>query len=108
MYYRLKMVDQDGSFKYSKIISLNRDGDNLSANFVRPSFIDNRMMNVLIEEPFKSLELVGINGSVLLKQDITNKTGNIGVPVGAMATGMYVVRLQGDTKVVNQKVLISQ
>lgn len=108
MYYRLKMVDRDDSFKYSKIISINRNGDNLSANFVRPSFIDNRMMNVLIEEPFKSLELVGVNGSVLLKQDITNKTGNIGVPVGAMATGMYVVRLQGDTKVVNQKVLISQ
>lgn len=107
-YYRLKMVDHDDRFKYSKIVSVNRDGADLSANFVRPSFIDNRMMHVVLEEPFTSIELVGVNGSILLKQDITNKKGNIEVPLGTMAAGMYVVRLQGESKVVNQKVLISQ
>lgn len=108
MYYRLKMMDQDDSFRYSKMISADRHGQNLGVSFVRPSFIDNRIMHVVLDEPFLSVELVAVNGNVLFKQDITNKTGKIEVPVGEMASGMYVVRLQGDNKVVNQKVLIAQ
>jgi glucose/arabinose dehydrogenase len=107
-YYRLIMVDKDDSYRFSKIISVHRNKENQDVNFVRPSFIDNRIMQVMLEEPFQSVELIAVNGTVLLKHDLTNQTGKIEVPVGAMPSGMYIVRLQGDSKVVNQKVLISQ
>ena len=107
-YYRLKMIDKDNSFEYSKIISVNENTASLNANFVRPSFIENRTMNVLIEEPFHSLELVGVNGNVFFKQDISNKKGNISVPLESISSGMYIVRLQGSDKILNQKILIEQ
>ncbi|GLU50757.1 PQQ-dependent sugar dehydrogenase [Dyadobacter frigoris] len=106
-YYRLKMVDKDDSFEYSKIISINGNED-LSANFVRPSLIDSKTMHILIDEPFNSLELVSINGNIVIKKDITNKNGDVNIPVESVSSGMYIVRLLGNERSVNQKVLIVQ
>jgi hypothetical protein len=107
-YYRLKMIDQDNSFNYSNIISINGSQEDLKANFVRPSLIDNKMMHVLLDEPFNSLELVSTNGNILFKQDITHKNGTLSIPVEAVSSGMYIVRLQGNDRIVNQKILIVQ
>ncbi|WP_159468814.1 PQQ-dependent sugar dehydrogenase [Dyadobacter sp. 3J3] len=106
LYYRLKMVDKDDSFKYSTIISINSGNENISSNFVRPSLIDSKMMHLMIEEPFNSFELVSANGNVLMKRDITNQSGDLNIPVESVASGMYIVRLQGNERVLNQKVLI--
>jgi glucose/arabinose dehydrogenase len=108
MYYRLKMIDKDDTFTYSRIISIGPGSEDLSSSFVRPSLIDNKMMHVLLDEPFTSLELVGTNGNVLLKQDITHKSGSLSIPVESVSSGMYIVRLQGNERTVNQKVLIVQ
>lgn len=107
-YYRLKMIDQDNSFNYSNIISIKDSQEDLKANFVRPSLIDNKMMHVLLDEPFNSLELVSANGNILIRQDITHKNGTLSIPVEAVSSGMYIVRLQGNDRVVNQKILIVQ
>jgi glucose/arabinose dehydrogenase len=107
-YYRLKMIDKDDRFKYSQIISIVTPNEDLATNFVRPSLIDNKMMHVLLDEPFNSLELVSANGNILFKQDITNKNGTLSIPVEAVSSGMYIVRLQGNDRVVNQKILIVQ
>ncbi|MBE9466296.1 PQQ-dependent sugar dehydrogenase [Dyadobacter subterraneus] len=106
LYYRLKMVDQDDSFKYSTIISIDSGNENVSANFVRPSLIDSKMMHLLIEEPFNSFELVSANGNVLMRKDITNESGDLNIPVESVSSGMYIVRLQGNERILNQKVLI--
>lgn len=107
-YYRLKMVDYDDTFKHSKIISLGQDTEELTANFIRPSFIDNKMLHVLLEEPFHSLELVSTNGSVLFKKDISSETGNFTIPMETTASGMYIVRLKSENKIVHQKILVSE
>jgi len=107
-YYRLKMVDNDDTFKYSNIIGLGQKTEEATANFIRPSYIDNKTLNVLLEEPFHSLELVSTNGSILFKKDISTQTGNFTIPMDTTASGMYIVRLQGENKIVNQKILVSQ
>jgi len=108
LYYRLKMIDIDGTYKYSSIISITTVDSELSANFVRPSFIENKILNVVIEEPFSSLELVEVNGNILSKTDLTGKRGNIEIPLGSMQAGIYIVRMQGADKILNQKILVSQ
>lgn len=107
-YYRLKMIDKDESYQYSKIITLNTDGEDLASNFVRPSLIDTKTMHVLLEEPFSSLELVSAGGAVMYRQDVSNKSGTLSIPVNSFASGMYIVRLQGNERVLNQKILIVQ
>lgn len=106
VYYRLKMVDLDDTFKYSTIIGIESGNENVSTNFVRPSLIDSKTMHLLIEEPFNSFELVSTNGNVLMKRDITNERGDLDIPVESVSSGMYIVRLQGNERILNQKVLI--
>ncbi|MFT3682084.1 MAG: PQQ-dependent sugar dehydrogenase [Ferruginibacter sp.] len=107
VYYRLKMVDKDGSFKYSLINKV--DFTRLSKDFVSPSVITNNTMNVNLTESYKVLELVNQSGSVLMQRKITGLSGNINVPIPVLANGIYLVRLSGDNKkTLVQKIMLQQ
>ncbi len=106
LYYRLKMTDIDESFRYSKMITVNRGGENLSELFVRPSLISTNEMNLLIEEPFQTVEVVNAGGQVVLMEKIGGRSGPVNIPLGSTASGIYVVRMAGHDRVVQQKVLV--
>jgi len=104
-YYRLKMIDQDNSFRYSGIISLQTD-ESAEGGFVRPSLVNSGSMNLLVEGIYHSFELVGTNGFVFHKQNISGTKGAISIPVNKITSGMYVVRLISNENVKQQKILI--
>lgn len=106
MYYRLKMTDTDESFRYSKIITVHRGDENLSGLFVRPSLISSSEMNLLIEEPFQTVEIVNAGGQVVLTEKIGGRSGPVNIPLGNTVSGIYVVRMAGHDRVVQQKVLV--
>jgi glucose/arabinose dehydrogenase len=104
-YYRLKMVDIDGTSEYSKMIVVQ--GKELSAPaFVRPSVVNSGTMNLLLEGNYQSLELTGVNGALVHRQNISGKRGAVDIPVSTITTGMYIVRLINDEEVKQQKIVI--
>ena len=104
-YYRLKMVDIDQSFRYSRVISI-QDAENEISNFVRPSFISSGILKVLLENDFQSVEVITTGGHVLHKQDVVGKKGNLEIQINEVPSGIYLIRLQNREKVVQQKVLV--
>ncbi|SEI84389.1 Por secretion system C-terminal sorting domain-containing protein [Dyadobacter sp. SG02] len=106
LYYRLKMTDTDESFRYSKIITVNRDGERPGDLFVRPSLISSNEMNLLVEEAFQTVEIVNAGGKVVLTEKIGGRSGPVNIPLGNTASGIYVVRMAGHDRVVQQKVLV--
>ncbi|MCF2489864.1 PQQ-dependent sugar dehydrogenase [Dyadobacter sp. CY347] len=104
-YYRLKMIDKDNSFTHSKIIVVNAEND-VPANFVRPSLISNATIDMVLSDSFEKMELVSTNGQIYMSQEITGKTGHFSIPIQATSTGIYIVRLTGRNKVLQQKVLV--
>lgn len=105
IYYRLKMIDKDDSFEHSKIIVVNTD-DPGPANFVRPSLISNGTIDLVISDSFNKMELVNTSGQIFMSQEITGKTGPFSIPMQETNTGIYIVRLIGRNKVLQQKVLV--
>lgn len=105
LYYRLKMTDTDESFRYSKMITVNRGGE-LSELFVRPSLISSNELNLLVEEPFETVEMMNAGGQVVLMEKIGGKSGAVNIPLGSTASGIYVVRMAGHDRVLQQKVLV--
>ena len=106
-FYRLKLVDQNGRWLYTDPILyyINK----ISAFFVYPSVINTSVMNIFLQEPFYSLEVVNMNGVVLLKQNLSGKTGRISVPVSPLlSAGVYIVQLRNYDKTITQKVVIQQ
>ncbi|HEV7380656.1 MAG TPA: PQQ-dependent sugar dehydrogenase [Dyadobacter sp.] len=104
-YYRLKLVDLDETYRYSKVISI-QDGNDAGNQFVRPSFINSGILHVLLEKDFQSIEVVNTSGSVLHKQNITGKTGNLEIKINEVPSGIYLIRLQNAAQVKQQKVLV--
>lgn len=106
LYYRLKMTDTDESFRYSKIITVSRGGEDPGDLFVRPSLISTSEMSLLVEEPFQTVEIVNAGGQVVLTEKIGGRSGPVNIPLGNTASGIYVVRMAGHDRVVQQKVLV--
>ena len=104
-FYRLKIVDNRGRWLYTTPVLYYVN--NINAFFVNPSLITNHIMNIFLNDPFDWLDVVGLNGTVMLKQDLNGKMGRINIPMAPnIAAGVYVVQLRNHHRTITQKVVI--
>jgi len=105
-FYRLKIVDNNGRWLYTQsvLFQVNK----ITAFFVYPSVINTRVLNIFINDPFKWLEVVSLNGTVMLKENLSGKMGRINIPLsGDLAAGMYIVQLSDyHNRSITQKVIV--
>jgi hypothetical protein len=104
-FYRLKIVDNRGQWMYtpSVLYRVNK----ITAWFVNPSVISTGVMNIFLNDPFDWLQVVSINGTVMLKENLSGKMGRINVPISAdLAKGTYIVQLGDHYRTITQKVVI--
>jgi len=104
-FYRLKIVDNRGRWLYTPpvLYHINK----ITSWFVNPSVISTGVMNIFLSDPFDWLQVVSINGTVLLKQNLSGKMGRINVPISAdVAKGTYIVQLGDHYRTITQKVVI--
>jgi len=101
-YYRLKMVDLDGKFKYSQVVAVTSEKDGRTLVIYSNPFSDQIRMKVNVSKAQNlSLTVTDIIGKTYLKQSYNAQAGdnliNL-VPAGA-ARGMYILHIQGSTYV---------
>lgn len=92
-YYRLKMIDKDGKFKYSQIISLNWDVKG-SKVLVFPNPASDKV-NIEIPQEWRSgaeVSLISFNGQELLKR-IYQNTSVITIPLEGISKGIYMLKI---------------
>jgi hypothetical protein len=94
--YRLKMMDKDGSFKYSKVVALNNNHEfsitTLQNNPTQP----NGLARLIITNGEKGDAFITVNnmvGQVLQSYKMNNPNGNIQINLEAKAlsTGTYII-----------------
>jgi hypothetical protein len=90
VYYRLKMVDKDGSFKYSNTISINgKEGVKLD---LYPNPAKNTLVLLHPKADDKATATISsINGKRLLAQSITANTTQTTLDVSKLPAGTYLV-----------------
>jgi len=96
MYYRLKMVDNDGKFTYSSIVTLNSNGS--SAVSIYPNPANDKVYlstgNDLLQH---SVRLYNISGHLLQTIQINNTLQTI--PVQQLKSGLYLLQFDNGTTV---------
>lgn len=99
-YYRLKMVDIDGSFKYSSIVLLNFSETAVLISSMYPNPAMNRL--VLELTPAQPNQLITVSvydqvGRVYFQKRLALSRGvnKTVLDLGAMATGTYFINLKG-------------
>jgi hypothetical protein len=99
-YYRLKMIDLDGKFKYSNTLVVNSDKDSRPLVIYSNPFSDQIRMKVSVSKAQNLfLTVSDMLGKTYLKQSYNAQAGenliNM-VPSGA-ASGIYILHIQGST-----------
>lgn len=105
VFYRLKMVDAKGKWLYTEpvLYKVNKT----TAFVIYPSVISSHMINAFLDDNFDFIEVINMNGAVLLKQNLSGKSGKISIPISPdISSGTYIVQLKKDYKTVTQKIVI--
>jgi hypothetical protein len=99
VYYRLKTIDNDGKYAYSKVIALQ-----LNKNITNPKFVVypnpfSSRFNLSVESKLKSdciLNIISTNGQKFLTKNINLNAGLNSIPVEGLSIlpkGIYIVEL---------------
>ncbi len=104
LYYRLQMVDKDGSIAYSKIVIVT-----LTTNYAQLSIFPNPVKEILTAQITSAkaekatLQITDMQGKVLQQKEVVLKAGSNNLPVNtaALTKGTYVLVVKG--KVVNEQ-----
>ena len=112
-YYRLKMTDNDGQFKYSKTIALANNQSNKGGVELYPNPVTNVLNIALKNKNYRiaTARLSDITGKILISQSKNDNTSN-GLPfvldMSAFQSGVYTVVVTIDGVSSLHKVIVSR
>jgi glucose/arabinose dehydrogenase len=105
IFYRLKILNTDGSYTYSNVIQF--PVNNTIKNVIAPTIVSNGIINAYLDNTgYRAIEVVSSNGSIVAKQNIAGQSGQIKIPVNKLPTGVYMVKFIGDNTVDVEKIII--
>jgi glucose/arabinose dehydrogenase len=105
VFYRLKIINTNGSFTYSAVIQFPV---NITINSkIAPTIIRNGIINAYLDNVgYRAVEVVSSNGAVVAKQNISGQSGQVKIPVTTLPTGVYMVKFIGDNAMDVEKIII--
>jgi len=106
LYYRLKVIDVDGRFTYSKLVSVETNPGKSRELQLLSSVNTNGQLQVQLNEPFASLQLFNMQGKRLLTRQLSPQTGIFRLNISNFAKGMYTVVASRTGKTVSKTFLV--
>ncbi len=108
-YYRLKIVDLDGSYTFSEIRSTNCTKGSFSINevFPNPTFGEVMVNFETTDRKNLNYKLIDVLGRVIYQDMITPDLGfnSLTIDLQGLSKGMYFIVLQNDKKEIAQKIM---
>ncbi|MES2557528.1 MAG: T9SS type A sorting domain-containing protein [Bacteroidota bacterium] len=115
VYYRLKMIDENGDFSYSSIISLDESAENSNTFTLISDYVENDLLQVKLSSKKKSsakFVLYNIAGkAVITENDVPIKSGfnQKNLDINKLSNGVYILKIyfENEDKVLSAKVIKS-
>jgi hypothetical protein len=98
LFYRIRQVDQDGKFEYSKTarVNMSRTGQAI----LTPNPAQNFALLLFSKPSAKTnLQVYNSKGELVLQQQVNEGTMQHSIDVSKLAAGVYMLRLQTQTSV---------
>ena len=109
-YYRIKVVDKDGKYIYTNVISLKRSGATLPLSQAYPNpFTDKLQLAVMVERSeFVTIDIYNGNGAKIRTErtpvvkglNLINISG-----LAKLASGIYMLEVKDDAVIVKSKMV---
>jgi Secretion system C-terminal sorting domain len=98
-YYRLKIVDKDGQFKYSNVIMIRKESKSINGIAVNPNPVVNGMATVRFTADHSDIvnfKVIDMTGKTVLQQQNKVYEGNNSVSINnldRLQTGVYLLQM---------------
>lgn len=104
IFYRLYIIDADGTGNYSAVISIN----NAIATDVKiyPTIITAGRLDINSGKRIDRVQLFTVAGKPVLTKEMNGASGYFSIVLPALQKGMYIIRLTGRNFQKNQKIII--
>lgn len=103
-YYRLKMIDKDGTYAYSRIQTIIFEENDLAVT-VYPNPVSNVLfLKDISAQTVKQVTLINSNGQFAFQSDNVSFTD--GINIGALSNGIYVVKVLRTDGTLNTKKIV--
>jgi hypothetical protein len=112
-YYRLKQIDFDGQFEYSKVISVNFKGNSGTIGKLYPNPSKLGMVNLDYRskknEEIK-VSVFDVTGKLMVSQirEISNGENKLSFDFSNLNTGIYIVKIGNERNSTHQKLIIEK
>jgi hypothetical protein len=100
-YYRLRLVQQNGSYAYSPVRSVQGPAGGVS---IWPNPVHHALIHINASTNAKRVRLVDISGKVILSQELRGTLNTL--HIGAVATGIYFLWVETESGTTVQKILV--
>ncbi len=108
VYYRLKMIDQDGSARYSNIISVRLDGYN--GSFIYPNPVADKF-TLQLQQPLTEnavLRIMDMAGRTVQQQQVPARQATILLNAQHLPAGRYFVAVNNGATMINQSFTVAR
>ena len=103
IYYRLKMVDILGNYKYSQLVVIRLSGNKVPLIYPNPATGN---VNILQgSDAIKSVSIYDLMGRLMLRLDNDNNNSLINIPLYSLARSVYVVEIRTSNSIFRNKLL---
>lgn len=104
IFYRLKQIDFDGQFDYSKTIQITNDSKLIVE--LSPNPVNDKLNIVTNANTNQVVEILDINGKVYVSQEINAAQANgVEINTSSLSKGIYLIKLTNQNEVYTKKII---
>jgi hypothetical protein len=108
IYYRLRMIDNDGHFSYSPVISIRKENTQQQGISIFPNPVTENAVQLRISSSSRNtvrIRVIDMNGKIMSEQLKTVIDGNnsLAVNLPALTNGIYTMQVITRDKTMNTK-----
>ncbi len=111
-FYRLRMIDKDGRYSMSKVISIERKDSGLKLNAVYPNPNDGNFVVNLTSMPNEDGKIILVNtlGVKVFTKELNAQGGRTieKINVSHLPTGIYTLLLEQNDEIITKRVMIDR
>lgn len=104
IFYRLKQIDFDGQFDYSKTIQINNDSKLIVE--LSPNPVNDKLNIVTNANTNQVVEILDVNGKVYVSQEINAALADgVEINTSSLNRGIYLIKLTNQNEVYTKKII---
>jgi hypothetical protein len=110
IYYRLKMVDNDGKYTYSnvRVVRIGKQNDKSIAINTFPNPVTNEL-RITVPNTWQgkkaNYEVIGNNGQIAIRNGVTSASQTETINVSKLSPGFYIVKVSCNGETAQQKII---